>query len=97
MVNILQFFLIQFHWQRVFPCWQMFSLCHNDLQTFVQVLGIVNLTITITIYTTLKAGVHYTTFVASGVVSTANSRRAYAHTIRLRATFPLTLRNESWL
>ena len=33
----------------------------------------------------LKAGVHYTTFVASGVVPTANSHRAYAHTIRLRA------------
>ena len=45
----------------------------------------------------LKPGVHYTTFVASGVVPTANSRRAYAHTIRLRATGPLTLCNKSWL
>ena len=44
-----------------------------------------------------SADVHYTTFVASGVVPTANSCWAYTHTIRLRTTVPLTLRNKSWL
>ena len=51
MVNILQFFSIQFDWQRVFPCWQMFcfptlifrprsvkTFCHDSSLFWVSVL-----------------------------------------------------------